>query len=338
MRQLEDFASATMAPLGYFFLAQPPQEPLPIPDYRTIADSAVARPSPNLLDTLYAMQRRQAWLRDDRLERGHEPFPFIGSATIQAIPDTVAALIRNLLGFELGWAEMFSTWTDALAALRDRIEEAGVIVVINGVVGNNNNRKLNPEEFRGFVLADDIAPLIFVNGADAKAAQMFTLAHELAHLWIGQDALVDLHNMLPADYAVERFSNRVAAEFLVPSRLLQPYWREVASKENRFQLVARKFKVSEIVAARRALDLGLVQQAQFFAFYDEYTARERAKKQSSGGDFYLTQNNRISRAFGRAVVHAVREGRLLYRDAYALTGLRGATFDKFAAKISGSQL
>jgi Zn-dependent peptidase ImmA (M78 family) len=335
LRQIEDFANATMAPLGYFFLPEPPEEKLPIPDFRTLGDTPVRRPSPNLLDTVYAMQRRQAWLRDERIEQGFEPLTFIRSTTAQAAPATVAAAMRRVLGVVAGWADLHHTWSEALRALRGHIEEAGVVAVINGVVGNNNHRRLDPAEFRGFVLVDDYAPLIFVNGSDGKAAQMFTLAHELAHLWVGQDAVFNLPNMQPANVMVEQFCNRVAAEFLIPEAEMRDAWHQVRNAAGPYQAMARRFKVSELVAARRALDLGLVDQAGFLHFYGQYLEDERraAAAKSGGGDFYATQNARIGRAFARAVVQAVREGRLLYRDAFELTGLYGATFDKYASKL-----
>lgn len=334
MKQLEDYANATMAPLGYFFLEAPPEEPLPVPDFRTIEDREVRRPSPNLLDTIYAMQRRQDWLREELIENERERLPFVRSTTIHADPQAVAVNIRRALGAERGWAENHATWAEALSALKGKIEDLGVVVVINGVVGNNNHRKLDPEEFRGFVLSDEYAPLIFVNGADAKAAQMFTLAHELAHLWIGQDAVFNLAEMLPADSEVEQFCNVVAAELLVPEEEMRVAWRELRNSPKPFQAIARRFKVSEIVGARRALDLRLISREAFFDFYREYMERERIRPKSSGGDFYLTQNNRVGRVFGRAVVRAVKQGRLLHRDAFALTGLFGATFDTFAAKVA----
>lgn len=335
LRQLEAYASATMAPLGYFFLPEPPEEALPVPDFRTLDDTPVRRVSPNLLDTVYAMQRRQAWLREERIEQGHEPLAFIRSTTTQAAPVTVAAAIRRVLGVATGWADVHRTWSDALRALRNRIEEAGILVVVNGVVGNNNYRKLDPGEFRGFVLVDEYAPLIFVNGSDGKAAQMFTLAHELAHLWVGQDAVFNLRDMQPANVAVEQSCNRVAAEFLIPEVEMRTAWREARNSAEPYQVVARRFKVSEIVSARRALDLRLINQASFLDFYRRYLERERraVAAKADGGDFYATQNARVGRTFAQAVVQAVREGRLLYRDAFELTGLYGATFDKYAGKL-----
>jgi Zn-dependent peptidase ImmA (M78 family) len=337
LRQLEEFANATTTPLGYLFLPEPPEEVLPIPDFRTLGDKPVSRPSPNLLDTVFDMQRRQAWLHDERIEEGLAPLPFVGSATPDAEPEKVAVTMRRTLGLSAEWADLHSTWSKASRALRDRIEAVGVIVVANGVVGNNNYRNLDPEEFRGFVLTDDYAPLIFVNGADGKAAQMFTLVHELAHIWIGQAAVFDLHDMQPAPDPTERFCNAAAAEFLIPEAELRKAWPEAESRPERFQFLARRFKVSELVVARRALDLRLITRELFFSFYNEYSEHERRRLAvQSGGNFYATQNSRIGRSFAEAVARAVREGRLLYRDAFDLTGLRGATFDRYIASLEAS--
>ena len=334
-RQLEAFSDATTVPFGYLFLPDPPDEPLPIPDFRTLGDKPVRRPSPNLLDTVFDMQRRQAWLREERIEEGQSPLSFVGSATPDAVPARIASAMRRVLGLAGGWADLQGTWSDALRTLRDRAELAGIIVVINGIVGNNTRRKLDPEEFRGFVLPDEYAPFVFVNVADGKAAQMFTLAHELAHLWIGEAGIFDLRDMQPATDPRERFCNAVAAEFLIPEDELRRAWRENASTREPFGALARRFKVSELVAARRALDAGLTDRDAFFRFYRAYEEdeRRRAARQASGGNFYATQNSRVGRAFAEAVVRAVREGRLLYRDAFQLTGLHWATFDRYVATL-----
>ncbi len=335
LKQLEKYAKATMAPLGYFFLPVPPDEPLPLPDFRTPRNaSARSHPSPNLLDTVYAMQRRQAWLRDDRIDHGIEPVPFVGSTTVEAAPQTVAAAMRVALGVGTAWAAEHRTWTEALHALRSSIEMAGIMVVANGVVGNNTHRKLDPGEFRGFVLADRYAPLIFINGADGKAAQMFTLAHELAHLWVGQDAVFNLAYLEPAEALVERFCNRVAAEFLIPEQEMRAAWAEDGDSPDPYDAIARRFKVSGLVAARRALDLGLISRDAFALFYEGYLEAQRraATDVGGGGDFYSNQGVRVGRVFAAAVHRAVLEGRLPYREAFELTGLHGATFDKYMRK------
>jgi Zn-dependent peptidase ImmA (M78 family) len=335
LRQLEAFAGATAAPFGYLFLPDPPQEMLPIPDFRTLDDRPMRSPSPDLIDTIFEMQRRQAWLREERIEAGYEQLSFIGSVTAQAQPATVAAAMRRTLGAVAGWADLHGTWTDALAWLRNRAEMTGVVVVTNGIVGNNTHRKLDPDEFRGFVLTDDYAPFVFLNGTDGKAAQMFTLAHELAHLWINQAAVFNLHNMQPAPDPRERFCNAVAAEFLIPEQELRRAWSDVGQTPQRFRVLARRFKVSELVVARRVLDARLITRDAFFRFYSGYQEdeRRRAERRPSGGDFYATQDSRVGRVFAEAVARAVKEGRLLYRDAFELTGLRGATFDRYVATV-----
>lgn len=338
LKQLEALAKKTWTPLGYFFLPEPPQEKLPIPDFRTVSDRPVGSASPNLIDTLHTMQRRQTWMRDYLIDRGHEPLPFIASANLRESPATVAQRIRRVIGTGDGWASHHGTWSDALRHLREAIEAAGILVVINGVVGNDTHRKLDTEEFRGFVLMDGYAPLIFVNGSDAKSAQMFTLAHELAHLWVGESALFNLYNFEPSEFTVEQFCNKVAAEFLVPAREFEIFWPRAIQDAEPFQNIARYFKVSPIVAARRAQDLGLIQQTEFLIFFRSYQEDERRKaaRVSGGGNFYQTQNVRLGKRFARAVALAAKEGRLLYRDAYRLTDLHGATFDKYAKTLGTS--
>lgn len=161
------------------------------------------------------MQQRQAWMREFLIERGHEPLPFVASRRNESSPAVIAAHIRDILQLREDWAAKQRTWMDALRLLRTAMDEAGILVVINGVVGNNTHRKLDPSEFRGFVLLDDYAPLVFVNAVDAMAAQMFTLAH----VFVGGSTIFDLHEMLPADNRVEQLCNRVAAEFLENPRV-----------------------------------------------------------------------------------------------------------------------
>jgi Zn-dependent peptidase ImmA (M78 family) len=337
LRQLEQFAKATSTPLGYFFLPEPPEERLLIPHFRTLGNGRLHRPSPDLLETVQMMERRQAWMREYMIEEGVGPLSFVRSAESTIGPEQLAVEMQKTLGLSDGWAADNRTWTDALRQLRNRMEEAGILVVVNGVVGNNTHRKLDPAEFRGFVLVDEYAPLVFVNGADGKAAQMFTLAHELAHVWFGSSAAFDLKELQPADDKMEFACNRVAAEFLVPKSRLLDFWPYAKQEQKPYQAVARHFKVSELVVVRRALDLGLITKNEYLDFYQAYLRKERvdaASQGEGGGNFYSNQNLRIGRRFARVVVGAAREGRLLYRDAYKLTGLYGNTFEKYAQSVA----
>lgn len=334
LKQLEKLAKVTHTPLGYLLLPEPPEEHLPVPDYRTVAGVRRDRPSPDLLDTLYTMKRRQEWLRESLVENDAEPLAFVGSARLADDPDAVGHEMRRALGLDLGWAAGVRTWQDAVGELRRAIEQLGVMAVINGVVGNNTHRRLSVQEFRGFALTDPYAPLIFVNGADAKSAQMFTLAHELAHIWLGTEGLSGFESLLPGGTDVEDWCNVAAGEFLAPERELRARWRQVRRKASPFQDLAQAFKVSPVVAARRTLDLNLVDRNTFFDFYKRYVNREqKAGMKSSGGDFYNNQNTRVGELFGTRVLRAAMEGRIGFKEAYDLTGLRGGTFQKYAKRL-----
>ena len=337
-KPLATVARATLTPFGAFFLPTPPEEQLPVPDFRTMQDQRPRRPSAALLETIYQMQRRQEWMREYLVEEGADPLPFVGTVTLASSPLSAAESIRRTLGMQDGWAELHSTWTNALLGLRRAVEDTGVLVVVNGVFGNNTHQVLDPEEFRGFVICDRYAPLIFINGADFKSAQMFTLAHELAHLWLGKDGVFNLPDLQASEDLIERFCNRVAAEVMTPTPELEACWLEVGASDDPFNALARRFKVSPIVAARRVLDHGLISRERFYAFLNDYRAdeRRRAGQKQPGGHFYRTQDVRIGHRFGSAVIRAARSGKLLYKDAYRLTGLYGRTFDQFAQELGFS--
>jgi len=333
-KQLEKFAQATHVALGYLFLPTPPVEALPIPDFRTLTGTEWERPSPDLLETIHTLQRRQAWLREDRLEVDAEPLEFVGSTKVTDDPAAIGREMRRAVGLTNGWAAKITTWESAVGELRRLIEELDIIAVINGVVGNNTHRKLDVAEFRGFALSDPYAPAIFVNGADSKSAQMFTLAHELAHLWLGQSALTDTGITSSPSDKVERWCDRAAAEFLVPEQEFRAQWREVRTSSSRFGLLARQFKVSPIVAGRRAKDLSLIDPGEFFTFYEAYVRQERKQKQApGGGDFYRNQNQRVGEVFARNVMLAALDGRLSFKEAYSLTGLNGGAFQSYAERL-----
>ncbi len=336
LNQLEKLARVTRTPFGYLFLPEPPDEPLPVPDYRTVSGASRHRSSPNLLETIYAMQRRQDWLRESLMEDGMQPLEFVASARLSDEPEAVGHEMRNALGLGDGWTAKVPTWQSAVSKLRQLIEGLGVMAVINGVVGNNTHRPLSVEEFRGFALTDPYAPLIFVNGADAKSAQMFTLVHELAHIWLGKGALSGFDNMQPGGTDVEVWCNQATSEFLVPAKEFSTCWEKIGQEQKPFEKLARIFKVSPIVAARRALDLNYVELSTFLGFYKDYTGRELGpNKPSSGGDFYNNQNTRVGKLFVTRVLRAAKEGRISFKEAYDLTGMRDVSFQKYAKLPDG---
>jgi Zn-dependent peptidase ImmA (M78 family) len=202
------------------------------------------------------------------------------------------------------------------------------------LIKSNNQRKLDPEEFRGFAIADDLAPLVFINGADTKAAQMFTLAHELAHIWLGETALSDSSVANVAEHDVERWCNRVAAELLVPLASLKEEYDENADLDAEVKRLARCFKVSTLVILRRIYDAGGLNEERFWREYRKELGRLMAIPRGSGGNFYLTQAARLSKRFARALVASTLEGQTLHRDAFRLLGFsKLATFQELGHSL-----
>ena len=334
--RIDRLAQKTHTPLGLLYLSEPPDERLPIPDFRTRSSGSMPPPSPDLLEVIGDMLRRQDWMRDELIETEGEPLAFVGSHSTDDDPVGIAATIRQALDLSEGWASSTTGWEEALGRLRDHAEMAGILVVFNGVVGNNASRPLDPDEFQGFALSDTYAPLVFVNNRDFKAAQMFTLAHELAHLVIGRSGVSGFEGFDAGHHAEERACDRAAAELLIPDEELTACWPEAQRQSDPIREVARRFRVSRIVAARRALDIGKIGREEFLDFYRVHRKGAKAAVGSAagGGDFWNTQKWRIGRRFGESVARAVKEGRLLYRDAYRLTGLSGDTFDNMPEKLA----
>jgi Zn-dependent peptidase ImmA (M78 family) len=321
LKQLESFANTACVPVGYLFLPEPPEERLPIADMRIMSGRESQQPSPDLLDVIYLCQRRQNWYREYAESIGEEPKGFVGSARISHSPKRIATEMRHILGFSIAERRQCSTWEEALRRFVEQAERMGILVMVSGVVGSNNTRVLDPEEFRGFALADEMAPLVFVNGADTKAAQMFTLAHELAHIWLGKSAVSDAGVASITTQNVEVWCNAVAAELLVPLADLQ---RELGSDDpvNAVPRLARAFKVSTLVILRRLLDAGSVTRNRFEALHAEEMSRLTAWAGPGGGNFYLTQSARLSRRFARAIIASALEGQTLFRDAYQMLGIK----------------
>ena len=328
LKQLQAFANAMHVPVGYLFLPRPPEEALPIPDFRTMEGAGVRRASPDLLDVIYNCQERQGWYREYARTNRLAELAFVGSANVDDPPATVAVTIADALQIHVAARAACRNWEEARRQMITQAEAAGVLVMVSGVVLSNNTRKLDPEEFRGFALADTRAPLIFINGADSKSAQMFTLAHELAHLWLGSTAVSDVSAApINGHRAEEVWCNAVAAELLVPLAAIKD---NLAPDDELPELTARltrKYKVSTLVILRRLLDARWLSRADFATAWAAERARLRrlAERDSGGGNFYATTLTRVSRRFASALVESTLEGQTLYRDAFRMLGVKKTT-------------
>jgi Zn-dependent peptidase ImmA (M78 family)/transcriptional regulator with XRE-family HTH domain len=338
LKQLERFAGATHTPIGYFFFEAPPIERIPIPDLRTVGNERLDRPSPNLLDTLYLCEQRQEWYRSFARTMGEPRLAFVGSRNLGDDVVETAADIRTTIGFDIDARAGMRTWTDALRHFIGQADAAGIMIMCSGVAKGNTHRALDPEEFRGFSMADDTAPLVFINGKDTKAAQMFTLAHELAHIWLGESGLSDIQANADPHLDIERWCNQVAAEVLVPLVRMKEVFNPDLELDKEVQSLARRFKVSVLVILRRLHDAGVLDRDAFHqAYNEEYSRLMALPKSSSGGNFYLTRAASVSKRFARAVIASTWEGHASFTEAFRLLGCRKmSTFKDFGHSLGMS--
>jgi Zn-dependent peptidase ImmA (M78 family)/DNA-binding XRE family transcriptional regulator len=315
-------------PFGFLFLSKPPSIQVPLPDLRTQADKEPL--SLNFLEVVNDALVKQDWYRDFLREAGEPKLKFVGSFTLSDRPESVAADMRRVLGINPELRHSSREWGGYLAKLCERAENAGILVMRSGVVGNATRRKLSSREFQGFALSDHLAPVVFVNSEDYKAPQVFTLLHELAHLWIGRNAISNSDpsgKQRPTD-AIELFCNNVAVETLVPAQEFEAAWQD-GDIETVVTALARRFWVSSLVILRRAHELDKISDEDFFALIE--SERKKYKKQrASGGDYYRNVTSRMGSKFTKAVLAELRGGKLLYRDAARLLRLKVPTLKKFS--------
>ncbi|MDJ0580202.1 ImmA/IrrE family metallo-endopeptidase [Crocosphaera sp.] len=340
LKQLEKFAQKNSVPLGMLFLPSPPVEKLPISDFRTIKNSNINEPSQNLLETIYLCQQRQDWYSQYLRDNGFNENEFIGCVTIDNSVIEVAQNIREAVGFNLEERQKLTKLEDTLRFFIDQVSQLNILVMISGIVGSNTHRSLDPDEFRGFVLIDRFSPLIFINGKDTKSAQIFTLAHELAHIWLGSEGVsnVQIADVNNQDNH-EIWCNQVAAELLVPLKDLQNNFNRSNSLEDELKRLAKFYKVSSLVISRRLYDLKVYNYQEFRTIYeeelDELQKLQGKSKQKIGGDFYRNLNIKVSRQFLQALVSSTLEGKTLFRDAFRLLSIKKSeTFNTIANKLT----
>lgn len=329
-KQLETFAKATHVPFGFLFLPEAPEETLPIADFR---EHSPGPPSGELLDTIYAAQRRQDWFKEYATSERLDAVDWIGCTSLNEKPAEVAARLRKLLDFEVNQRKGFTSWETATKALADRMQALGVLVSVNGIVGSNTRRKLDPREFRGFSLVDPLAPYVFVNGADHKAAHAFTLCHELAHLTLGRPGLSNENLGEFRHDQVEAWCDAVASEILAPSEHVTAARDERAVRQTAGELT-RELRVSSLVAVRRVFERSELPARAFEGCFSAAVEALPKGSGSAGGNFYATALKRVGHRFARDVIASALEGNTTYTEAFRLLGVRNSTaFQELSRRV-----
>lgn len=326
-KQAQKIAKLTHTPFGFLFLPKPPVESLPIPDFRTVAGRDVHQPSPELRDILSQVLKKQEWYRDYLIDNELPANPYVGSISVETPVSQAVLSIRTALRVDTPTA---GSWEEYQRALIDAVENAGILVMRSGIVGNNTHRKLHVAEFRGFAITDDYAPLVFINSSDAPSARLFTLIHELAHIWLGSSGI---SNLEPSNAAQEAYCNQVAGEFLVPKSRLMEMWSPEDSLRVNCTTIAAQCHVSKLVVAKRAADLNLISRHDYAVFYQD-ELRAYQNQDSDGGNFYRNTTAKNSAKMSKAVISEALSGRLLLRDAGRLLGISPSSLKAYASQLS----
>ena len=333
-KQLEKLATKTHTIVPHFFAESIPDVRLQIADFRTPSGSAPKDPSPELFETIDEMLYRQGWMSDSFKDLGYSTVELVGhlDSNKDVDPREAASYLNRFLGLNKNWATIEARNTDeAVRYLRRAIEASRISVAIAGYAGGNTRRLFDVSEFRGFVLADEYAPLIFVNGRDAKTAQLFTLAHELAHLALGHTGLLDSPEDTLSAIGNEGFCDKVAAEFLMPADVVIRIAEEESNPEKALMTLRARARTSTLASLRRLRELDLVDENRFWALYNAHVKNRMVvePRKSGSGDYYITKSSNLGQLFTDAVFTGVKTGKLLYSDAYKLTGMHAQAFANY---------
>lgn len=340
--KVKDVSKKTHIPFGYFFLDSPPENECNIVEYRTIDSNYIASPSRELIDTVNNMSSIQEWMSEYNHNEGNNSYAYVGRVDVREVSiKETAADIRNELGVRLDWYRDIKSASESFRYLRKHISDIGILVMTNGVVGNNTYRKLNLSEFRAFTIIDKYAPLIFINSCDTENGKVFSIVHELAHIWIGQDSFYnEPYGTFNKVSKAEMFCNAVAAELLVPEESFIECWNRIESKdlEEKVNDLAKFFHCSRYVISRRAYDNKRIKANDYhriIALLDEQlkTYFEKTKEKRSGGNFYRSLQSKWDHNFIRVLDSSVCSGATNYTDAYRLTDTNGSTYEKLISEI-----
>ena len=289
-------------PLLTFFLSAPPRTGDRGADFRTLPDEAPPAVKANLDALVREVQARQSMVRAVLEEEEEaEPLPFVGSRNITDGQRPVLASLQALLAVKLEAYRAQSSAEAAFKLLRASVEKAGVFVLLKSDLGSYHTA-IETEIFRGFAIADKVAPFVVINERDARPAWSFTLLHELTHLILGQTGVGNAR----AENEIERFCNDVAGEFLLPrsdlARLSVSVEMTLEETEKRIGKFAKALNLSRTMVAYKAWRADILGRGAFDALTRRFRrqwlegrefSRERARQQDGGPSYYTVRRHRV---------------------------------------------
>ncbi len=329
IEQAKKFSEKAKVPFGFLFLETPPKDYLPettFVDFRTVNHHTPF--SADFKKILRDVEHKQTWYKNYLLSIDANKLPFVAKfADNKNIANEIVATdIRNTLklnSLKLKNAE------DYFSALSLACENAGILIFKNSIVINSTKKPLSVQEFRGFVITDEFAPCIFINGADSKNANIFTLAHELAHIWLGESGVSD--TSVDADNQSEAKCNAIAALVLVPTDDFIVLWENTDDNaREKIKMLNRHFKVSELVIARTALAHHKISRDLYNQISEETENawryyKEKHKGKESAVPPHLIVPIRNSKTITNKVIELVKSNKMMPSEAAILLNKSAAT-------------
>ena len=341
IRQAQLLAKAYRRPFALFFLPEIPSDFQPLQDFRRAGSKALSTSSVFIIREI---QQKQAWIRDLNEENHQKAVPFIGRFSIKDHPERVAADILATLTIN----PLQYTSTNPILEWIQKAESAGVFISRTSFI--HSRLKLDSTEIQGFAIADNLAPFVFINSDDWNAPQLFTLVHELAHLWIAETGISnDTEPSINREGSnpIELYCNDVAAHALMPETFVERLGEKTFCNENEVYKQARRLGVSSFALLVRAYSLGLLSLGEYRQLkqlaeieFQAYLKREEAKKikeknkeDKNAPSYYLLQLNRNSRLFTQTVLDAFRGGEIEPTMASNLLNVQVNKFPKLEAQL-----
>lgn len=330
-KQAVDIAKTLQIPFGYLWLKEPPKEQEIIPDLRTIGNGGLAQIPLELKTVVNDVKQKQEWFKEYAKTNGilkcEAIGRFKGSDDTQEIADDVTARleIQDLVGSGCDKDRM-------LKNLIEKIEKLGILVMRNSILRGNTKKKLNLDTFRGFAIFDEFAPLIFINTNDSRAGQIFTLMHEVAHLWIGQSGISD--SDIRENNKIELACNEIAAKILMPKTKIQKAFREF-DDDRWLECIADRFSVSTLAVLNRLRSLSLLALRRYQELYNaelERLSRIPKTRPSGAPPPEVMVRVRNGYLFTFVVTSSVLSGDETYTNGASLLGFKNTDLINKVAK------
>ena len=316
--QLSEIAKLIDVPTGLLLLSDPVDTDKSILKFRTINSNRIEKISNELRDTIIEMQTKQDFLRS---EIDYE-LDFIGKYSIKNDYQQVVDDMRNYLDIPVNYQK--NVGKNALKYFRDKMNKIGIFIFFNGSVKSNTHRSLSLDEFRGFVLSDKKAPIIFVNSKDSEAGRLFTLVHELVHLFLDQEEIFSLVDTGSYKFdRTEAFVNKVAAEILLPAEQIR--------KLNNYdvEFLAHKFPVSKFVIVRKLYNMKILTKREYdekVSQLEEEFAKTPSDRKSVKGNYKNNIRFHFDPTFVHYIENAIKQNKITYTDAFNIAGVGYKSF------------